>query len=247
MLTTTSKLSLAYKAVSVSCRPCIDTCNPKTVLALRSLASVAPQKSTSKNLNSSPQGNPEDSNKAYERVPGWYFRRWIWLLIGFDVVWTANAVDLTFNNWTEKIPPKEKDGTPKYELKSLWARLPACTVISIGGAALATGMLLMRRRVVRKIEIRPNKRVYVETAADGNGKGILVEKSSCDLRPGRDESEMIMNISGYKGDYWLGLKGATVAGLGGSNWDIRRRLHEKWFGVQLHGRWASGRSSGAWM
>jgi hypothetical protein len=58
---------------------------------------------------------------------------------------------------------------------------------------------------------------------------------------------MVMKIKGYKGDFWIGLNEAATGHLKSGSWDLRRRLHEKWYGVQLHGRWIEGSHQGAWM
>lgn len=148
-------------------------------------------------------------------------------------------------------------GVVRYEPKPTWQRAGGAGLVALGGAFFAAGVLVTRRRNVRLVDFRSGgKQVYVETAS---GRAVLVDKADCVITPNKSERPfyfhrivrglwwrsdcsslelgddfMDLLMKGTQGRYPIRLKGAKVDGISGDNFDIRKRLHEKWYGSRSY-------------
>lgn len=71
-----------------------------------------------------------------------------------------------------------------YEPRPLWQRLGGSSVIVGAGTALGVALLSMRFRIVRKLTIRPDGQIAIQSAAHRAGKFRLVNKKDCTLDKG---------------------------------------------------------------
>ncbi|KAG8996251.1 hypothetical protein FRB93_000917 [Tulasnella sp. JGI-2019a] len=177
----------------------------------------------------SQSANVLDSVRVFEAVTPWYFRRWVWLIVGLNLAWVVFEVDTMLEYFVEKV--EHEDGSVTYEKKPLWQRLGASAIVVLGSGCFVGGVLITRRRNVRVIDlIQKGKAFYVETAADTVGSGRVFDRKDCVISPNRSDDWMDMLVKGVKGKYSLRLRGAKVGGVSGEPVYVRKGLYDIWYG-----------------
>ncbi|KAG8690358.1 hypothetical protein FRC11_012154 [Ceratobasidium sp. 423] len=178
------------------------------------------------NLDATSQ--PGGEEVLYERTPSWWIK-WVWILIGMDIVWSGNFAEFIFNRWTRQVdPPKDRPLTPE-ELKEaewtprpLWQRAGLSLLVLAGGTGIAAALLLAQARTITRIIRLPQAtKARVETARNWPGKGKMVELAEVTARKGRDETEIIVTLPGTRGEYLLGLDRAKIRGEAGDLGRVR--------------------------
>jgi len=143
------------------------------------------------------------------------------------------------------------------ELRPLYQRVLMSVSILGFGTGLGVLFLSARSRIVRRLldvsspapahkskplrTLSKDRYIVVETVENwGRDKGKVYPKEKCELRPGRDGSEMLLKVRGVR-DFWLGLDEAKIEGeaVSGGSWAVRQRLLESW-GKKASGVWKSG-------
>jgi len=205
------------------------------------------------------RGKEDPEDVLYDRSPPWYIR-WMWVLIGVDVLWTGNLADLIWEHWTYKpndppgtqLPPEIKP-PPVAELgvgyipRPAWQRAGLCGIIIAGGSIAAFALISARVRAVTRLVALPSlgapkgafREVRIETAR-GRRYDVILEKKACALSRTKDDSEIILqtgvvNRPNARSQYWLGLVGANVQGRKGIDGpEVQRWFHAAWHGESPH-------------
>ncbi|CAE6475669.1 unnamed protein product, partial [Rhizoctonia solani] len=140
--------------------------------------------------------------------------------------------EFIFNRWTRQVdPPKDRPLTPE-ELKSaewtprpLWQRGGLSLLVLAGGTGIAAALLLAQSRTITRIIRLPEAtKARVETARNWPGKGKVVELAEVTARKGRDESEIIINLPGSRGEFLIGLDRAKIRGETGDLGRVRAKI-----------------------
>ncbi|CAE6458325.1 unnamed protein product [Rhizoctonia solani] len=221
---------------------------------------VVLDEATRTTLTSNPDATsqPGEEEVLYERTPSWWIK-WVWILIGMDIVWSGNFAEFIFNRWTHQVdPPKDRPLTPE-ELKEaewtprpLWQRAGLSLLVLAGGIGIATALLLAQARTITRIISLPQAaKARVETARNWPGKGKVIDLAEVAARKGRDETEIIVTLPSTRGEYLLGLDRAKIRGETGDLGRVRQSFNHtfsQWKGLRREtnpvspslGRWKSG-------
>ncbi|CAE6341651.1 unnamed protein product [Rhizoctonia solani] len=213
---------------------------------------------TKVNLASNPGATSQSDGEEvlYERTPTWWIK-WVWILIGMDIVWSGNFAEFIFNRWTRQVnPPKDRPLTPE-ELKEaewtprpLWQRAGLSLLVLAGGTGIAAALLLAQARTITRIVRLPEAtKARVETARNWPGKGKVVDLTEVTAR--KDETEVIVNLPGSRGEFLIGLDRAKIRGEGGDIARVKQNFNHtfsQWKGLGRKvnpvlpglGRWKSG-------
>ncbi|CAE6384254.1 unnamed protein product [Rhizoctonia solani] len=228
----------------------INTVQPDVVL----------DQATKATLTSNPDATFQSGGEEvlYERTPSWWIK-WVWILIGMDIVWSGNFAEFIFNRWTRQVdPPKDRPLTPE-ELKQaqwtprpLWQRGGLSLLVLAGGTGIAAALLLAQARTIARIVRLPEAtKARVETARNWPGRGKVVDMTEITARKGRDETEVIVTLPGSRGEFLLGLDKAKIRGEAGDIGRVRQNFNHtfsQWKGLGREanpispglGRWKSG-------
>lgn len=88
--------------------------------------------------------------------------------------------------WSFIRDAKDENGKPKYTLRPLWQRLGGVTAAVGFGVTIAFGLRFIRNRTIRALTLHSNKsRIFLQSVAHNRQKGLDLDKSACDLLPGR--------------------------------------------------------------
>ncbi|KAF8756594.1 hypothetical protein RHS01_04332 [Rhizoctonia solani] len=130
---------------------------------------------TKANLASNPNATFQSNEEEvlYERTPTWWIK-WVWILIGMDIVWSGNFAEFIFNRWTRQVdPPKDRPLTPE-ELKEvewvprpLWQRAGLSLLVLAGGTGIAAALLLAQAHETEVIAKLPGSRGEFLIGLDG--------------------------------------------------------------------------------
>ena len=186
-------------------------------------------------------------------------------------------IELTWNHWSqlvsdlEKISIKNKSkeeenaskiATPsaaapgeeeRYELRPTWHRLGLCASHMFFGVGVAVALLVAQARFVRTIAIldpaKPaqGRQVFIQCAHNWRNHGITFPLNRCSLQEGRNESEMVLRVSGERGHWHIGLGEAFIHGRRASTLDARDAILEEWKDGKRHGKWTlPSKDDGRW-
>ncbi|KAF8740546.1 hypothetical protein RHS02_04449, partial [Rhizoctonia solani] len=206
------------------------------------------------NPNATFQSNEEEV--LYERTPTWWIK-WVWILIGMDIVWSGNFAEFIFNRWTRQVdPPKDRPLTPE-ELKEvewvprpLWQRAGLSLLVLAGGTGIAAALLLAQARTITRIVRLPEAtKARIETARNWPGRGKVIDLTEVTAR--KDETEVIAKLPGSRGEFLIGLDGAKIRGEAGEIGQVKQNFNHtfsQWKGLGREinptspalGRWKSG-------
>ncbi|KAG9119758.1 hypothetical protein FRC07_005058 [Ceratobasidium sp. 392] len=190
----------------------------------------------------------------YERSPSWWIK-WVWVLIGMDIIWS----------WTRQAPPTKSDqkalnqpnDESEWTPRPMWQRAGLTLLVLAGGTGIALALLLAQARTITRI-IRLSQvgtsQVRIETARNWHGRGRIVDQADVTARKGRenpDDTELIVKLPNSRGEFLLGLDGASVRGMTGDISEVRQnfnRTFPQWKGLKREanvvapgiGRWKSG-------
>ena len=107
------------------------------------------------------------------------------------------------------------------------------------GLGLTALIVALQSRVVRRIRVLPpgiaptlgngaEKRLLIQSALDYS-RASVVPFSAARLYPGRDDTELVINADGFRGNLWLGTKSAKVYGQAGkAPGEVREALMAVW-------------------
>ncbi|KAG9096868.1 hypothetical protein FS749_007555 [Ceratobasidium sp. UAMH 11750] len=204
----------------------------------------------------------EKEEILYERSPSWWIK-WVWVLIGMDIIWSGNFAEFIWNRWTRQVSstkgdqqatPKKLDNDPEWTPRPMWQRAGLTLLVLAGGTGIALALLLAQARTITRIIRLPRagaSQVRIETARNWHGRGRVVEQADITARSGRDDSELIVKLPDSRGEFLLGLDGAYVRGTTGDVSEVRQnfnRTFPQWKGLKRDtnviapglGRWKSG-------
>ena len=109
---------------------------------------------------------------------------------------------------------------------------------------MAVALLVAQARFVRTIAIvhspKPadGRRVFVQCAHNWKNHGITFPLSRCSIQEGRDESEMVLRVTGERGHWHIGLTGAFIHGRPISSvLEARDAILDEWKEGRRHGKW----------
>jgi hypothetical protein len=212
----------------------------------------------------------------YQRTPP-LWAQWTYTLVACDIfmtfvfhiffvgpsspnarVYSASAVELTWNHWTEpnevsnKTPASNipSDAQPSFKLRPIWQRLGLC-VIHLGiGVGAAVALIGSHTRVIRTLCVLPHptpprstlkndqRELFLQCSHHWKNRGRTFPMNSCRWYPGRDDTEMILRIDGQRGHWWLGLDKAKIHGRDMSlaasrstilgEWDLKQQKTTGW-------------------
>ncbi|KAG8780483.1 hypothetical protein FRC12_022976 [Ceratobasidium sp. 428] len=200
----------------------------------------------------------------YERSPSWWIK-WVWVLIGMDIIWSGNFAEFIWNRWTRQTPPvkpdpdqkatsKQPNDDSKWTPRPMWQRAGLTLLVLAGGTGIALALLLAQARTITRVIRLPQastSQVRIETARNWHGRGRVVDSADIEARNGRDDSELIVKLPNSRGEFLLGLDGAWVRGATGDVSEVRQnfnRTFPQWKGLKRDanvvppglGRWKSG-------
>ncbi|KAG8689111.1 hypothetical protein FRC08_011118 [Ceratobasidium sp. 394] len=204
----------------------------------------------------------EKEEILYERSPSWWIK-WVWVLIGMDIIWSGNFAEFIWNRWTRQVSStkgdqqatlKKLDNDPEWTPRPMWQRAGLTLLVLAGGTGIALALLLAQARTITRIIRLPQagtNQVRIETARNWHGRGRVVEQADITARSGRDDSELIVKLPDSRGEFLLGLDGAHVRGTTGDIPEVRQnfnRTFPQWKGLKRDtnvvapglGRWKSG-------
>ncbi|KDQ56477.1 hypothetical protein JAAARDRAFT_107844, partial [Jaapia argillacea MUCL 33604] len=171
----------------------------------------------------------------YERRPAWWVR-WTYALVVADILSFGSMAHFGYNYWTKyedesqaSVPisdaPNPVDSSPpkgRWVARPEWQRFFLASSQVVVGTFIAGALLIYRSHVVTKIHIfqplrgpstRSTQQVLVQNPQHrAESGGRLYNMQDCQLRPGRDTTEMILRVKGVKGHFWIGTKGALIKG-----------------------------------
>ena len=111
---------------------------------------------------------------------------------------------------------------------------------------MAVALLVAQARFVRTIAIVPSikpaegRQLFVQCAHNWKNHGITFPLSRCSIQEGRDESEMVLRVSGERGHWHIGLTGAFIHGRPTSGvLDARDAILDEWKEGRRRGRWTT--------
>ncbi|QRV84124.1 hypothetical protein RhiJN_12140 [Ceratobasidium sp. AG-Ba] len=164
----------------------------------------------------------------YERSPSWWIK-WVWVLIGMDIIWSGNFAEFIWNRWTRQVSDKKGQGPNddvEWKPRPMWQRAGLTLLVLAGGTGIALALLLAQARTITRIIRLPraSNQVRVETARNWHGKGRVVDPADITARNGRDDTELIIKLPHSRGEFLLGLDGAYVRGTTGDASQVRSVL-----------------------
>ncbi|KAK2467404.1 hypothetical protein APHAL10511_000639 [Amanita phalloides] len=204
---------------------------------------------------------------VFQRTPPWW-ARWTLALVACDLFMSSSAIELTWNHWSqlvsdlEKISVKNK-GTPDenssepqekhYIIRPTWQRLGLCASHLALGVGVAVALLVTQARFVRTIAIVPTvtpaegRQVFVQCAHNWRNHGTTFPLSRCSLEEGRNETEMVLRVSGERGHWYVGLSDAIIYGMPAKVMEARKAILEEWKEGKRRGKWTLQKSvDGRW-
>lgn len=219
-------------------------------------AAATAQKAHGQSGSNSQSGREE---VLYERIPSWWIK-WVWVIIGMDIIWSGNFAEFIWNRWTHQIAPtkevkQESSNPPKNETewvpRPMWQRAGLTLLVLAGGTGIAAALLLAQARTITRIIRLPEAgKIRVETARNWPGRGRIVDSADITARKGRDETELIVTLPNSRGEFLVGLDRATVRGTSGEIAQVRQAFSQtfSWKGIRRDanvippglGRWKSG-------
>jgi hypothetical protein len=129
-------------------------------------------------------------------------------------------------------------------MRPTWQRLGLCASHMFFGVGVAVALLVAQARFVRTIAIvhspKPadGRRVFVQCAHNWKNHGITFPLSRCSIQEGRDESEMVLRVTGERGHWHIGLTGAFIHGRPISSvLEARDAILDEWKEGRRHGKW----------
>ncbi|KAK7036473.1 hypothetical protein VNI00_011670 [Paramarasmius palmivorus] len=162
-------------------------------------------------------------------------------------------MEITWRHWSvlvkdEPDPASKEENAPvadHWELRPTWQRAGLCTGFFAGGVMTAAILLVARGRYVRTLDVfppleaitsstkklppkLPTRKVFLQTAPHGRGRGVVFPLSKCSLQHGRDDTEMVVRIIGERGHWYLNLDSALVNGQKLSRWEARDAIVKEW-------------------
>ncbi|KAF9460726.1 hypothetical protein BDZ94DRAFT_1222620 [Collybia nuda] len=184
----------------------------------------------------------------FQRLPPWW-ARWTLALIACDIFMTGSAIELTWNRWSEKVSEDEASLTSsgEYTLRPVWQRLGLCTAHLGLGVGLAAALVVAQARFVRTLVVVPpspgfnNRRVFVQCAHNLRRNGMTFPLNKCSLGEGRNETEMILRVTGEKGHWFIGLEDSIVNGQRAGLPENRAAVLSNWGGKRI-GNWTGATS-----
>jgi len=179
---------------------------------------------------------------------------------------TGSAIELTWNHWSELVSDLEKIAVKNnddasgdkpssptttqqhYVMRPAWQRFGLCASHLTLGVGVAVALLVTQARFVRTIAVIPpmlpsstqGRQVFVQCAHNWGNHGTAFPLSRCSLEEGRNETEMILRVSGERGHWYVGLSDAIIHGQpAGSMLDARDAILEEWKEGKRSGKWAT--------
>ncbi|KAM6502825.1 hypothetical protein JOM56_002802 [Amanita muscaria] len=198
---------------------------------------------------------------VFQRIPPWW-ARWTWALIACDLFMTGSAIELTWNHWSqlvsdlESISVKNKENKSAsedkhlpaeqpYTIRPTWQRFGLCAAHLTLGVGVAAALLVTQARFVRTVALLPpagakqDRRVFVQCAHNWGNHGITFPLRRCSLEEGRNETEMILRVSGERGHWYVGLADAIIDGKPASTLDARNTILQEWKEGRRVGKWTA--------
>lgn len=120
-----------------------------------------------------------------------------------------------------------------------WMRAGFAGFQVAAGLGLTALIIALQSRVVRRVRVLPpgiaptlgngaEKRLLIQSALDYS-RASLIPFSAARLYPGRDDTELVINADGFRGNLWLGTKNAVVDGQAGKTpGEVREALMAVW-------------------
>lgn len=138
---------------------------------------------------------------------------------------------------------------PKWVLKPFWQRGSFAFGQMLLGVALSALILGAASRQVRRLYVIPTpkalqitpaskdplskKSLIVQTVHHLRGRGKVIPISSCTLKKGRGDKEIIIMPAGYTGTFWVDLeKDAKIWGKEMSLWPMKQAVYQAFYGEQ---------------
>ncbi|KAJ3527355.1 hypothetical protein NM688_g8138 [Phlebia brevispora] len=145
---------------------------------------------------------------------------------------------------------KDTEGPPKtFVARPLWQRLPLAGAQIAVGVGIAIMILTSHARIVRQLYVVPSSSlvqneayaalahspqsrfVLIKSANGAASSGHVFPLDACKLERGHDDAEMNVHVQGIRGNFWVGLPGATVNGeKTQSTWHAREALYNAFYG-----------------
>ena len=150
--------------------------------------------------------------------------------------------EASWTQWKRAADPNDPEDAKTGEE---WLPQPTWMRLGLGGFQVCAGLGLtalivaLQSRVVRRIRVLPpgiaptlgngsEKRLLIQSALDYS-RASLVPFSAARLYPGRDDTELVINADGFRGNLWLGTKRAKVDGQAGkAPGEVREALMAVW-------------------
>ncbi|KAH8103461.1 hypothetical protein BXZ70DRAFT_1055473 [Cristinia sonorae] len=166
----------------------------------------------------------------------------------------------TASTSTQKIDGELVEVEEKWVLRPVWQRASFALGQTLLGVALSALLLGAASRQVRRLYIittpkalqntpsisnpLSNKSLIVQTVHHLNGRGKVIPVSSCELRKGRGDNEVIIAPEGYTGTFWVGLdKESRIWGKEMSPWHMKQAIYQAFYG----GNWSKALNKHGWV
>ncbi|KAI5123824.1 hypothetical protein M0805_009116 [Coniferiporia weirii] len=102
-----------------------------------------------------------DEPPLFDSKPQWW-ARWVFVLLGVDMLFTGFSIDMVMRNWTEAVEKPAAPGSPQdkrkkeyeYVLRPLWQRLGLSSFEMLVGVAAGALILASRDRTVWRVCLR---------------------------------------------------------------------------------------------